>query len=165
MNRFMGLLAGLTLGALLAGSSQAEETAAAKAWWTGFLAGSRPVALLDGRKMNLYCEGKGSPVVVMDAGLGDGATSWRTVQDQIAARTRVCVYDQAGIGRSSPGPEPRDSAAMAGDMAAMLKAAHERGPYLLVGHSAGSVNLRLFAFTHLKDVAGMVLVDPSADRQ
>jgi pimeloyl-ACP methyl ester carboxylesterase len=83
----------------------------------------------------------------------------------MAAKTRVCAVDHAGFGRSSPGPMPRDSKALASDLAATLKAAGEAGPYVLVGHSAGSYTLRLFALTHPKDVAGMVLVDPSADNQ
>lgn len=168
-----GWLGGLVAAALLAGAAQAQAPAAAPSpaaqgaanWWTGFLAGSKLIALPDGRKMNLYCEGKGSPVVVLDSGLGDGASSWAPVQDQIAAKTRVCAYDRAGYGKSSAGSEPRDTKAIVGDLAAMLKAAHERGPYVMVGHSLASFDVRLFAFTRPKDVAGMVLVDPSADWQ
>jgi pimeloyl-ACP methyl ester carboxylesterase len=162
-------LAALLAAALLAGAAQAQgapsPVAVQQAWWTGYLANAKAVKLPDGRTISLYCEGKGGPVVVMDSGLGDGASSWSAVQDQIAAKTRVCTYDRAGYGRSSLGPEPRDSAALAADLAAMLKAAHVRGPYLLVGHSLASFDVRLFAFAHPSDVAGMVLVDPSADWQ
>ena len=35
----------------------------------------------------------------------------------------------------------------------------------MVGHSLASFDVRLFAFTHPKDVVGVVLVDPSADWQ
>ncbi|HEY8004855.1 MAG TPA: alpha/beta hydrolase, partial [Phenylobacterium sp.] len=167
MRRGLGVLAGILLG--LAAASQAwaadPSPTPGASWWTGYLAHSELVRLPDGRSINLYCEGKGGPVVVLDAGLGDGAWSWSQVQDQIAQRTRVCAYDRAGYGRSSPGPMPRDTAAIVGDLAAALKAAHVRGPYLLVGHSLASFDMRLFAFTHAKDVAGMVLVDPSADWQ
>jgi pimeloyl-ACP methyl ester carboxylesterase len=135
------------------------------AWWQGYLANSQLVRLPDGRQMNLYCEGQGAPVVLLDAGLGDGSWSWAPVQDQMAAKTRVCAFDHAGFGRSSPGPTPRDSKAIASDLAATLKAAKVPGPYVLVGHSAGSYSMRLFALTHLKDVAGMVLIDPAADNQ
>ena len=83
----------------------------------------------------------------------------------MAAKTRVCSYDRAGYGTSAPGPEPRDSKAIVADLAALLKAAHEKGPYVLVGHSLGSFDMRLFALTYPKDVAGLVLVDPSADWQ
>jgi pimeloyl-ACP methyl ester carboxylesterase len=179
MNRRIALLVGAVAGLLLAGAAEAQYAAPAHAalphvvsspsrsddWWSGYLTGSRLVGLPDGRKINLYCEGHGAPVVLLDAGLGDGASSWRTVQDKIAARTRVCAFDRAGYGRSSPGPEPRDTRAIVADMAAMLKASGEHGPYVLVGHSLASFDMRLFAFRHRNEVAGMVLVDPSADWQ
>lgn len=151
--------------ALLAGAAQAADAPAAHDWWSGYLADSQAVKLPDGRTMGFYCEGKGAPVVVLDSGLGDGASSWSTVQDQIAAKTRVCAYDRAGYGKSSPGPEPRDTAAIVGDLTAMLKAAHVRGPYVLVGHSLASFDVRLFAYAHPREVAGVVLVDPSSDWQ
>lgn len=163
--RLAGLGLALGLAVCATAASAADAPAAGKSWWTGFLANSRLVSLPDGRKMHLYCEGQGAPVVVLDSGLGDGATSWAPVQDQIAAKTRVCSYDRAGYGKSSPGPAPRDTKAIVADMAAMLKAAGEKGPYVLVGHSLASFDVRLFAMTHPKDVAGAVLVDPSADWQ
>jgi len=165
MKRSWAVTIALAAGVLLAGAGRAAEAPAPPSWWTGFLSGVQSVRLPDGRRMDLYCEGKGAPVVVLDSGLGDGAWSWSKVQDQIAAKTRVCAYDRAGYGRSSAGPEPRDSKAIVADLAAMLKAAHVNGPYVMVGHSMGSFDVRLFAFTHPKDVAGMVLVDPSADWQ
>lgn len=163
-----GAAAMLTAGFLGPAATAAEAAPTptpAQAWWSGYLAKAQAVALPDGRRMTLYCEGHGAPVVVLDSGLGDGAWSWSAVQDQIATRTRVCSYDRAGYGRSSPGPEPRDTRAIVDDLAAMLKAAHVRGPYVLVGHSLASFDVRLFAFTRPKAVAGMVLVDPSADWQ
>ena len=146
-----------------AGTASAQATP--NPWWTGFEGAGKAVPVGKGRSLYLYCEGAGGPVVVLDSGLGDAASSWRKVQDQIAAKTRVCAYDRAGYGRSDPGPFPRDTKAEADDLEWMLKAAHVPGPYVLVGHSMGSFNVRLFAFRHPKDVAGMVLVDPSADDQ
>lgn len=172
MKRGFCLVVGLLMGLAAAWQAQAAEASPAApapvpgaAWWTGYLAHAQLVRLPDGRSINLYCEGQGRPVVVLDSGLGDGAWSWSQVQDQIAARTRVCSYDRAGYGRSSPGPMPRDTAAIVSDLAATLKAAHAPGPYVLVGHSLASFDVRLFAFTHPKAVAGIVLVDPSADWQ
>jgi len=167
MKRAIAALAGLAAGALLAGTAAAAEPSGSPAlkWWDGYLNSAQAVKLPDGRTMNLYCSGAGGPVVVLDSGLGDGAWSWSGVQGAIAEKTRVCSFDRAGYGRSSPGPAPRDSRSIVADMAAMLKIAKVPGPYVLVGHSAGSFDVRLFAFTHPKAVAGVVLVDPSADNQ
>jgi pimeloyl-ACP methyl ester carboxylesterase len=165
MRRPWAVTIALAAGVLLAGAGRAAEAPAPPSWWTGFLSGVQSVRLPDGRRMDLYCEGKGAPVVVLDSGLGDGAWSWASVQDQIAAKTRVCSYDRAGYGRSSGGPTPRDSKAIVADLAAVLRAAHVPGPYVVVAHSLGSFDARLFAFTYPKQVAGLVLVDPSADWQ
>lgn len=154
-----------TAWAALAAAGSVFAQPAPNPWWTGFIGSGRAVSLPDGRSLYLYCEGSGRPVVVMDSGLGDDASSWRTVQDQIAARTRVCVYDRAGYGRSGPGPLPRDTKAEVDDLEQLVKAAKLPGPYVLVGHSMASFNVRLFAFRHPREVAGMVLVDPSADNQ
>jgi pimeloyl-ACP methyl ester carboxylesterase len=134
-------------------------------WWARYKDASQQVKLPDGREMTLHCEGSGAPVVIMDAGLGDGAAAWRKVQGEIAKTTRVCGYDRAGIGGSSMGPLPRDTASIAADLKALLKAAKLPGPYVLVGHSMGSYDMRMYASRNLKQVAGMVLVDPSADGQ
>lgn len=158
--RIAALAAGLALVA--AGAAQAQTP---NPWWARYAADGQAVPLPGGRTLHLYCEGQGAPVAILDSGLGDGASSWRRVQDQIAAKTRVCSYDRAGYGMSPAGPLPRDTKAEAADLAAMLKAAHIPGPYLLVAHSMGSFNMRLFAYQHPKDVAAMVLVDPSADNQ
>lgn len=88
------------------------------------------------------------------------------MQDAIAKATRVCVYDRAGyFARSSPAPAGGDAGEAADDLAAMLRAAGEKGPYILAGHSYGGYVVRLFAYRHPSDVAGMVLVDPSSEYQ
>jgi pimeloyl-ACP methyl ester carboxylesterase len=134
-------------------------------WWTRYKEGSQQVTIPGGRQMTLYCEGSGAPLVVLDSGLGDGAPAWRKVQGQIAAFTRVCAYDRAGIGGSAPGPLPRSTEAIVSDLEALLKAARLPGPYVLVGHSMGSFDVRMYASRNLPKVAGIVLVDPSADEQ
>ncbi len=134
-------------------------------WWFRYKDASQQVRLPDGREITLHCEGAGAPVVVLDSGLGDGAASWRKVQGEIAKTTRVCAYDRAGLGGSAMGPLPRDTASIAADLKALLKAAKLPRPYVLVGHSMASYDVRMYASTNLRSVAGMVLVDPSADGQ
>jgi pimeloyl-ACP methyl ester carboxylesterase len=73
--------------------------------------------------------------------------------------TGVLLYDRAGLGRSDPGPEPRTSARMVAELRALLREAGIDPPYVLVGHSLGGLNARLFACRHPDEVAGLVLVD------
>ena len=125
----------------------------------------RLIRLPDGRRLNLYCTGAGRPNVILESGFGATLWSWASVQPRIAATNRVCSYDRAGMGFSDLGPSPRDGAAQVADLAALLRAAKLGPPYVLVGHSAGGMTMRLFADAYPKRVKGLVLVDPSVEGQ
>jgi len=113
------------------------------------------------RKMHIYCAGQGSPTVILESGLGDSYISWRKVQPQISKFTRVCSYDRAGLGYSDPSSGPRTSKVIAEQLHALLRAASVPVPYVLVGHSMGGFDVRLFTSLYRSEVAGMVLVDAS----
>ena len=123
------------------------------------------VALQDGRRIDLRCSGRGSRVVLLEGGYLATSAAWTKVQPEIARFTRVCAYDRAGYGFSDPGPAPRDGASVAGDLDQALRSAAVMGPFVLVGHSAGGLYVRLFAQRRAHDIAGMVLVDPSVPHQ
>jgi pimeloyl-ACP methyl ester carboxylesterase len=112
-----------------------------------------------GYELHIHCTGEGSPTVVLDAGLGSFSMDWVAVQPSLAAITRSCSFDRAGYGWSDRGPEPRDIAQNARELQALLEAADEPGPYILVGHSLGGAHVWRFAQEHPEDVAGVVLVD------
>jgi len=61
--------------------------------------------------------------------------------------------------RSDPVPQPTTAKDAVADLHALLTAAGEPGPYVLVGHSYGGLIVRLYASTYPKDVSGLVLVD------
>ncbi|HEY6555915.1 MAG TPA: alpha/beta hydrolase [Polyangiaceae bacterium] len=115
--------------------------------------------------LHLICEGSGSPPVVLDSGLGNDAAAWSRVQPEVARFARVCSYDRAGLGASSPAPRPHSNTQMARELRSLLRAAKVAPPYVLVGHSMGGVNVQLLAKAHPKDVAGMVLVDTMTSDQ
>jgi pimeloyl-ACP methyl ester carboxylesterase len=126
-----------------------------------------PGRLVDvgGYKIHLHCTGQGSPVVVLDAGLGDSYVSWRKVQPEIAKLTTVCSYDRAGLGFSDASPHPRTSKIIAEELHTLLHNAGVAFPVILVGHSMGGYDVRLFASLYRNQVAGMVLVDASHPEQ
>jgi pimeloyl-ACP methyl ester carboxylesterase len=115
-----------------------------------------------GRSIRLACQGAGSPVVVIDAGMGTAPVEdpgWRGIAARVAPVTRVCLYDRAGLGGSDPSPKaPRTSRDAVADLQAALHRAGVPGPYLLVGHSLGGLHAQVFANDHPSDVAGLVLV-------
>ena len=116
---------------------------------------------LGGYKLHINCQGSGSPTIILDAGIGDWSTHWLAVQNLIKTDTRVCSYDRAGYGWSEPGPRPRDSTRIVDDLHSLLDKAQIDPPYILVGHSFGGLNMRLFASTYPAEVVGLVLVDAS----
>lgn len=120
---------------------------------------------IGGYRLHLVCAGTGTPVVVMDAGLGDSWMTWSKTQPAIATRTTTCSYDRAGYAYSDPGPWPRDSRQIVAELHALLGAAKLPPPYILVGHSFGGYNVRLFTSTYPAEVAGLVLVEASHEDQ
>ncbi|MEO7148477.1 MAG: alpha/beta hydrolase [Rhodanobacteraceae bacterium] len=123
----------------------------------------RLVEIERGRRLNLYCIGKGSPTVVFDSGLGSDMDVWAFVQPIIAAHTRACAYDRAGLGFSDPGNRAGTSANIVDDLHRLLVAASIKPPYILVGHSYGGMNVRLYADLYPAEVVGMILVDSAEE--
>jgi pimeloyl-ACP methyl ester carboxylesterase len=127
-----------------------------------------PGRLVDigGYRLHLYCTGEGSPTVILEAGGGNPWLSWYKVQPQVAQFTQVCSYDRAGLGWSDPSPKPRTTKVIAEELHTLLHnsettGAGIKGPYVLVGHSLGGMDARMFASQYRSEVVGMVLVDSS----
>jgi pimeloyl-ACP methyl ester carboxylesterase len=118
-----------------------------------------------GRRMNLYCLGSGSPTVILDAGMGDSTISWALVQPAIATKTRACSYDRAGLGFSDGSHRPSSASNTADDLHTLLKAARVAPPYVLVGHSAAGMYIRVYADRYPDEVVGMVSVEGSHEDQ
>lgn len=123
-----------------------------------------PGKLVDigGRHIQLDCRGSGSPTVVFQSGLDmEGSLSWSAVHDEIAKTTRACAYSRAGIMWSAPHDAPQLAKSIAEDLHAALKNANEKGPLVLVGHSAGGPYNMIYTKYFGADVAGLVFVDTS----
>ena len=117
---------------------------------------------IGGRNLRLVCEGpkSGKPIIWMEAGAWGLAADFAAIQRGLTAKgLRSCAYDRAGMGFSDPGPAPRDSAAIASDLAKLIKASGEQGPFILMAHSMGGQHVRLLAGQHPEMVAGLVLLE------
>jgi pimeloyl-ACP methyl ester carboxylesterase len=114
---------------------------------------------IDGLRLHINCTGAGSPVVILEAGPNDSSVIWQLVQPEITRFARVCSYDRAGFGWSDAPNEPRSSVNVANELAQLLARAAVPGPFVLVGHDFGTLDLRVFAARHRQEVAGMVFVD------
>ncbi len=157
----------LALGASIQGAADSgiPQTAAAGTAEPSDMLYSRPGQIVpagDGARLNIYCQGNGSPTVILESGWGDWAPAWSIVQPRMALFTRVCSYDRAGAGFSDPGPLPRTAARIAEELHGALHAAGITGPYIVVGSAFGGDPVRAFADLYMPEVAGMVLVDGDA---
>ena len=153
--------AGVVLVALGAVGTYAPRVAL----WRGWLILSGGLVDVGGYRLRIECIGAGKPTVVMDAGLAQDRSTWGQVPSGVAAFTRVCTYDRAGLGESEAGAKPRTSQQIVAELQVLLKRAGIQSPYLLVGHSFGGANVRLFASQHPDAVVGIVLVDASQEDQ
>src|SRR6185295_1817963 len=120
-----------------------------------------PGQLIDvgGHRLHLLCAGSGTPTVILESGLGEGAAYWGWISTTVARDTKVCVYDRAGRGWSDSAAAAQDGIAVATDLHTLLDRARVPGPFVLVGHSSGAQYVRIFAGRYPEQVAGMVLLD------
>jgi pimeloyl-ACP methyl ester carboxylesterase len=126
---------------------------------SGASAGTGRMIDVGGHRLYLECAGTGSPVVVLQSGLGESSSYWSRIAPDVAASTTVCTYDRAGHGRSDEVDGPQDGVALATDLHALLERAGVPEPYVLVGHSSGGAYVRVFAARYPDQIAGMVLLD------
>lgn len=147
-------------------TDKVATTASAAATQPASVAASAPEAAADehlvsigDRSLWVECEGEGAPTIILESGLGGDHRTWERVQPSLAAASRVCTYDRAGIASSSPVTGTRTASDAVDDLAALLEAAAIDGPYVLVGFSFGGAIAQLYAATYPDDVAGIVLVE------
>ena len=111
------------------------------------------------------------PIDGFSAGRGDPRKLASAVLPAVGRSTRVCTYDRPNTtlgddvqlernGRISTAvDQPHAAAQDVADLHALLNAADEPGPYVLVAHSYGGLIAELYARTYPDDVTGRVNVD------
>lgn len=120
---------------------------------------SPPGQLIDvgSHRLHLYTAGESGPTIVLDHSLG-GVEGYFLIQE-LSKLARVCIYDRAGYGWSDHSPYPRTSHQIVKELDTLLTQAAVKPPYVLVGNSFGSYNVRLYAHLFPEKVVGIVLTD------
>lgn len=111
----------------------------------------------------LYGKNREKPTVVMDSGYGEYSKTWDNIISELVKLANVFVYDRPGLGKSEKSPIQRTSLNMVKELSEILIKLKIKPPYVLVGHSFGGVNARLFAAQFPNDVAGLVLIDSTPE--
>jgi len=120
---------------------------------------------IGGRTLNLYCSGQGTPTVILEPGGNSPGYAQLWLQSKMAAFTRTCWYDRAGVGWSDPPSSPRTSASIVSDLHQALQRAGVPPPYVMAGGSVGGEYVLIYSARYPKDVAGLVLVDSATPDQ
>jgi pimeloyl-ACP methyl ester carboxylesterase len=118
-----------------------------------------PGQLIDvgGYRLHLCVAGEADPTIVLDHSLG-GVEGYFLIEE-LSKLARVCIYDRAGYGWSDHSPYPRSSDQIVKELDTLLVQAGIEPPYILVGNSFGSYNVRLYAHLFPQKVVGIVLTD------
>ena len=123
----------------------------------------RQLVDVGGHSLDTLIMGTGSPPVILDAGFIGGLWRWTTIQEQLSLHTRTLSYDRAGLGQSEMSNHPRTAKQIASELRTLLTNAGLLPPYVIAGHSAGGLFMRVFTAEYQDEVAGLVLVDPATE--
>ncbi|WP_341208846.1 alpha/beta hydrolase [uncultured Sphingomonas sp.] len=112
-------------------------------------------------RLHLWCAGRGAPTVLLLSGDGTPSVTMYAAQRRIAAFTRVCSYDRAGLGWSDPPSHALGLGDQVDDLDRLLSRAGIATPLVLVPESGGNVIALSYLDRAPRQVAGMVMVDGS----
>jgi pimeloyl-ACP methyl ester carboxylesterase len=128
--------------------------------------------LVDGDKyeVHLACwgdethtTGKKDPTILLEAGETPSEYDfehWAYNAYQNGTISRYCWWDRPGYAWSDNAPSPHSAGMSADAFSEALAKSGEEGPWILVGAGTGAVVSRIFSSRHLKQVVGIMLIDP-----
>jgi len=128
--------------------------------------------LVDGDKyaVHLACVGNVSethgskdPTILLEAGempLEYDFTHWAYAAYKNGTISRYCYWDRPGYAFSDNAPSPHSAGMSADALSEALAKAGEEGPWILVSAGTGSIVSRIFSSRHLKQVVGIMMIDP-----
>jgi len=116
-----------------------------------------------GYSLYIECVGSGSPTVVLEQGQPRPPVEVlrSALQAALAADTRVCWYDRAGVGESDPRPSSLAPTArtLSNELHTLLLNANAPKPYVLAGMSFGGLPAVSHAIRYPSDFVGFVFLD------
>lgn len=111
--------------------------------------------------MHIRCVGSGPTTVLLIAGWDDAGDHWGEIEPALTRQARVCSYSRFGTGSSDAPATMQTFETQAADLHALLEAAGEQGPYVVLGHSFGGAEAVTFTSDYSNEVKGLMLLDAS----
>jgi pimeloyl-ACP methyl ester carboxylesterase len=112
---------------------------------------------IEGHYLHLYTLGTKKPTIVLDHSLG-GIEGYFLIE-KLSEFGRVCICDRLGYGWSNSTLSSRTSQQIVTELDSLLVQAKIEPPYILIGDSFGSYNMRLYAHQYPEKVVGLILTD------
>lgn len=118
---------------------------------------------VNGHAMHIYSQGSPDSPYTIVLAAGSGTTSpyadFYPLYSRIDKEQRVILYERPGYGWSEPLHKQQNVDSMAKELHELLSKSGESGPYILLAHSMGSLELINYAMLYPNEVAGVVLID------
>lgn len=111
--------------------------------------------------MQVYDDGKSktSIVLISNNNVPSACSEFSELKIKLLEFGRVFTYDKCGCGLSEKSVKKLGKQDLAIQLKTMLKKREIKAPYILVAHSAGSLEALAFAQSYPKEVAGLVLLN------
>ena len=116
---------------------------------------------MDGYQLHILQAGEKNdlPTLVIEGGGGLSTEFYHWLSEDLKEQMRVVRYDRIGIGKSDALDAPRDPETVARQLHVLLEKAGESPPYLMMGHSTGGPQIRVFTELYPDEVEGMFFLD------
>jgi pimeloyl-ACP methyl ester carboxylesterase len=110
-----------------------------------------------------WCRQGNGHTILLDHSLG-GVEGYLLI-DALAKLGQVVIFDRPGYGWSQGSKHPRTSQQINTELQNLLQTANLQPPYILIGDSFGSYNMRFFAHSYPAQVVGLVMTDGLHEEQ
>jgi pimeloyl-ACP methyl ester carboxylesterase len=110
----------------------------------------------DGVSIYYELSGQGEPVLLIQ-GIGVAGSGWKLQTDDLSRHYQTLIFDNRGLGQSTPCTSAISIEAMAGDVAALMDQVGWTSAHI-VGHSMGGVIAQEFALKYPKRARSLSLL-------
>ncbi|MBC6973123.1 alpha/beta hydrolase [Bacillus sp. Xin] len=113
--------------------------------------------------IHIFTTGKheNKPTIIMTAGSGTTTpyADFYPLYNKLEKENRIVVYERPGYGYSEQTERSRDIDTVVSELHSLLIEAGEKPPFILVGHSMGTLESIRYAQVYPNEIAGLVFID------
>jgi len=107
--------------------------------------------------------GQGKQTILLEAGMGQGLSTWGPLYNDLTKLARVVRYSRVGLENSTQIKRQFTVNDYANHLVLLLNALNIQSPVILMAHSFGGPISRTFAANYPDKVKALLLVDPSSE--